>query len=54
MRGLLAATALAFLALAGCGADGPPTAPIADVPEPVPPPGITLSGQVQVGVAGGS
>lgn len=34
-------------ALAACGADGPPRAP-----EPAPPPGVSVSGEVQVGVGG--
>ncbi len=37
---------LAFLLLAGCGIDGPPQRP-ADTP---PPPGVTLSGEVEIGM----
>jgi hypothetical protein len=40
-------TLFALAALAACGADGAPK-------PPVPKPGVSVSGQVQVGVAGGS
>ena len=43
MKFLFALTAL--LALAACGADGEPTPPIAK-------PGVSLSGDVQIGVKG--
>lgn len=33
--------------LAACGADGPPQAPAAE-------PGVSVSGQVEIGVSGGS
>ncbi|GGH42893.1 hypothetical protein GCM10011341_01190 [Frigidibacter albus] len=37
---------LALLALAACGADGPPVAPSGDAP------GVTVSGTAQFGVTG--
>ena len=40
-----------LLALAGCGADGPPVPPT-DTPHPEP--GVTVSGTASVGVVGGS
>lgn len=42
-------TLLTLATLAACGADGAPKPPAAK-----PKPGLTISGQVQVGVAGGS
>ena len=54
----LAATALTlFLSLSACGVDGPPTPPADPPPETSetrPTTGITISGTVGVGVAGGS
>jgi hypothetical protein len=47
MRVLTAVVALALLA--SCGADGEP-----ERPEPRPSAGVTLSGGVAIGVAGGS
>lgn len=44
-----AVAAAAFLALAACGADGPPTPP-----DPAPEPGIRVSGTVEFGVTGGN
>jgi hypothetical protein len=35
--------------LAACGADGPPRAPAAS---PAPAPGLTISGEASIGVAG--
>lgn len=49
-EGMIIGLALAAV-LAGCGADGPPIPP--DTRER-PAAGITISGQAQVGVAGGS
>ena len=46
MNRILAALALLSL-LAACGADGAPQAPAAE-------PGVSISGQVEIGVAGGS
>lgn len=47
-RALVTFAALAAIAtLAACGADGPPK-------PPAPKPGLSVSGQVQLGVAGGS
>ena len=46
--------ALASLALlAACGVDGPPIPP-SQVPAEPPPPAVTMSGQVQIGVVGGN
>lgn len=42
-------TLVTLAALAACGADGAPKPPA-----PKPKPGLTVSGQVQVGVAGGA
>lgn len=38
------------LALAGCGIDGPPIAPS---DHPVPPPGVTVSGDARIGMVTG-
>ncbi len=40
-----------LLALAACGADGPPVPP---TDNPHPEPGVTVSGTASVGVVGGS
>ena len=47
---LLSGFAVIFL-LKGCGADGPPEPPTAKATTP--PLGLSISGQVQVGVSGG-
>ncbi len=52
MSRALAAAAL-LLALAACGADGPPRPPASE-PDERPGPGLTVTGSVGFGVTGGS
>ena len=50
----IAVLVAAVLLLAGCGVDGPPEPPPAVAPGGVAVPGVGVSGEVQVGVTGGT